>query len=878
LTFQETQAATRVNAQGLVENVQILSGDLVSNGDFSQEGAEEVSNGSFSQEGAEQVTNGDFATDSDWTLLGGWSIANGKLTANNATGYALQSGVFESGVSKTYKINLSVSDYVSGYFTILTSGGTSQSQQFNANGDYTIYFDSNSPSGTTLHFTYFGSFTGSIDNVSVKEVGQDWTLGAGWSIGEDKVICDGTNSPIDQYSVTTIGKTYKVDITVADMTTASINIRLGTSSSDIIGSIYANGTYTFYGTVASSTTFRIRSADGFDGSITNISVKEVGQDWTLNDWSIGDSLASSGNTSSLLRQDNIFTSTTSIYKTTFKAKSVNGSSVTLRVYDGSGNNFETITITSSDFQDFELTRQRQGANASLYFFNNSNAEIEVTNISVVEITDDTNLPRINYEGFSYQDSLGSEEVTNGDFATDLSGWNISGNSDADHTVTWTSQGARYQSTTTSPVLLFFQNVLTSGKTYKFTVDVAYTSGAIKLQTGSGANLFNPTLVEGTNTFYFTASNTQFLFIRSNTNVDVLIDNVSVKEYLGQEVVPDSGCGSWLLEPQSTNLVTYSEDFSDAFWLIQNASVTLNNAISPDGTLSATKLIENTSNSIHRILNGAGLTVSGNVSMSIFAKKGERNWIRLTNNNIQGAFFDLDNGVVGAVIFGINAKIENYGNGWWKCSISQTGVANERLGVYTSIDGVNTTYQGDGTSGVYIWGAMLEQQSYATSYIPTNGAASTRLQDLANNSGNATLINSTEGVLYAEIAALSDDLNFRTITLSDGTTNNNVGFGYRNNSNVIYTFLQGVINSSSIVTVSDITSVNKVAIKYKSGDFSMFVNGIKVFTSTTAFTLTGLNELAFDNGAGAANFHGKAKALVVYKEALTDEQLICLTTI
>jgi hypothetical protein len=138
----------------------------------------------------------------------------------------------------------------------------------------------------------------------------------------------------------------------------------------------------------------------------------------------------------------------------------------------------------------------------------------------------------------------------------------------------------------------------------------------------------------------------------------------------------------------------SEDFSNAFWLIQNASVTLNNAISPDGTLSATKLIENTSNSIHRILNGAGLTVSGNVSMSIFAKKGERNWIRLTNNNIQGAFFDLDNGVVGAVIFGINAKIENYGNGWYKCSISQTGVANERLGVYTSIDGVNTTYQGD----------------------------------------------------------------------------------------------------------------------------------------------------------------------------------------
>ena len=51
-----------------------------------------------------------------------------------------------------------------------------------------------------------------------------------------------------------------------------------------------------------------------------------------------------------------------------------------------------------------------------------------------------------------------------------------------------------------------------------------------------------------------------------------IDNVSVKEYLGQDVVPDSGCGSWLWEPQSTNLITQSELFSDAVWLKLGASV------------------------------------------------------------------------------------------------------------------------------------------------------------------------------------------------------------------------------------------------------------------------------------------------------------------
>ena len=59
--FSRNSAATRVNAQGLVENVQILSSNLVQNGSFSEEGVQEVSNGSFSQEGAELVTNGDFS-------------------------------------------------------------------------------------------------------------------------------------------------------------------------------------------------------------------------------------------------------------------------------------------------------------------------------------------------------------------------------------------------------------------------------------------------------------------------------------------------------------------------------------------------------------------------------------------------------------------------------------------------------------------------------------------------------------------------------------------------------------------------------------------------------------------------------------------------
>ena len=74
-----------------------------------------------------------------------------------------------------------------------------------------------------------------------------------------------------------------------------------------------------------------------------------------------------------------------------------------------------------------------------------------------------------------------------------------------------------------------------------------------------------------------------------------------------------------------------------------------------------------------------------------------------------------------------------------------------------MDDSQTVLSREGSKWSYIWGAQLEQQSYATSYIPTNGATNTRLQDIANNSGNSTLINSTEGVLYAEIAALADEV-------------------------------------------------------------------------------------------------------------------------
>ena len=204
--FSRNSAATRVNAQGLVENVQILSSNLVQNGDFSEEGVQEISNGSFSQEGVEQISNGSFDTDTDWNKASGVTISDGKANAAfGSSGNILRQSLVTFDANKTYKYEFTISNYVSGNLKFASFIGAINES---GNGTYVGY---GKPNGTGVNnMILFGSFEGSIDNVSVKEVGQDWTLGTGWSIGEDKAVA----KLLHQLVIATIksitsGKTYK---------------------------------------------------------------------------------------------------------------------------------------------------------------------------------------------------------------------------------------------------------------------------------------------------------------------------------------------------------------------------------------------------------------------------------------------------------------------------------------------------------------------------------------------------------------------------------------------------------------------------------------------------------------------------------------------
>ena len=579
--FTRNSSATRVNSQGLIEDMQILSGDLVSNGDFSQEGSE-------------LITNGDFDTDSDWTKGTQITIENG------------------------------------------------------------------------------------IANIASN---------------------DGSFQLLGQNNVVTIGKYYVLTYTIVSSNSGSLKFSsLGQINSTI-------GTHKLY-FVATETAINIARNSGItDISIDNVSVKEVGQDWSFYGeaelTAQGARIYSSSGSYSSVRQSNDVLTIGNKYKITFNVISTNGTNLANNgstiTYDTSTTGNKTFYITASEV---ELEFKRAAPIAT---------DVTISNISVIEITDDTNLPRIDYTG---------------------------------------------------------------------------------------------------------------------------------------------GEGHWLFEPQSTNLVTYSSDFSQ-FANISNVSITTG-FTAPDGTNTANKIVDTGGNA--HIAGYGGINTGKRKSIYARTVSGTGKISLLNSKNDPNALFDLT-------------------EQWQRFEIEHSGAD-----FFYSVDFRNASVN---LSEVLIWGAQLEEQSFATSYIPTNGEVNgvTRLADAAFGAGSSDLINSTEGVLYAEIAALADDLTNRVISINDGTTNNRVSIVIGSGTNQI----RGQVLSSSTsfdfsTTSYNILNNNKIAISYKLNDFSMWINGTKVAADTSGNTPVGMNEINFNAGGTVLPFFGKTKCVAVFKEALTDAELTCLTTI
>jgi len=595
--FTRGSSATRVNELGLVQDVQLLSGEL-------------VQNGNFEQIGSELVTNGDFATDSDWSKQTGWTISGGTANCDGLSGASyLFQNIGASTIGTTYKIQLDVSNYISG--TLVAAYGGTSAASITSNGSYTFYVKTTSTDANTSYLSY--NFEGSIDNVSVKEVGQNWTFGNGWSIEDGKAVFDDvTTYFFSQTGLSIIsGKKYKIGFTIADCPTTAHMTVYDSGGSDLIlaNENYVNGSYVRYYTATTN-----ESGISFWGN------------------TVGDTFS-------------------------------------------------------------------------------------ITNISVVEITDDTDLPRINYTNFDYEDG---------------------------------------------------------------------------------------------------------------------------------EVVPYSGEGSLLLEPQSTNLETKSNGFS-TWSLNANITRTVGYIISPDGTQNATRLQFTaggyTANTTQ--------TASAQITVSCYAKRND-------SGTQSVGFFKNGSGVVDSA-WSLTSE-------WKRFTYTYTSSNGSYVGI-ASVSGAD----------ISVFGFQIEQLSYATSYIPTESSIKTRLQDAAFGAGSSDLINSTEGVLYAEISA-NDNVSGRWISLSNGTTNERISIAFQANDIRLY-----IRNTSGLIwdytyTSANIFNYNKIGLKYKSGDYALWINGIEVATDSNSNLASNLSGLQFDSGGGSSNFYGNVKCLAVFKEALSDTELQKLTQV
>jgi hypothetical protein len=359
------------------------------------------------------------------------------------------------------------------------------------------------------------------------------------------------------------------------------------------------------------------------------------------------------------------------------------------------------------------------------------------------------------------------------------------------------------------------------------------------------------------------------------NKDGLIETVGIG--MPRIDFKDDSKGALLLEPQRTNLVTYSEDFSHSSWDLLDASIENNSTLlTPQGINGVQELKENSDNDDHLIKSNSTFT-STDCSFSVFAKyKGNNRNIKLSLGTGKYASFNLQDGYVFDVQSATTAEIIKLSNGWYRCVINGN-ISASKLNIILLND-TNEVYQGDGASGIYIWGAQLEEGSYPTSYIPTQGSAVTRLADVCNNGANEQVINSTEGVLYAEISALSNDGTNRRISISDGSTNNRIVFSYSSTNNQFQSFLANPsVQFNFYHTLNNSTEINKIALKYKLNDFALWINGVEVATDNSGTLPIGMNRIAFDEGSGASNFYGNVKETKLYNTALTDAELQALTT-
>ena len=302
-----------------------------------------------------------------------------------------------------------------------------------------------------------------------------------------------------------------------------------------------------------------------------------------------------------------------------------------------------------------------------------------------------------------------------------------------------------------------------------------------------------------------------------------------------------GCPSLLLEKQSTNLVTYSEQFDNAAWSKSGATVTANDAISPDGTQNADKIVF--SGADKQIFQTFNVT---NHTLSIYIK-----------------------GTAGETIvigFGAGADITHtLTGGFDRVSVTGTSIFFVFIG----------TFNGATARTIYLWGAQLENSSYPTSYIPTTSSSATRVADACQLS-MGTLLAQSNWTIFFDHKIVGGEGGSAPIYSLYESGNDNVFLYVNGNAGLnLYMPLQGGYvfgtgNNNGFVP----NQRSKVLLKYNGTTIKYYINGVLYGSASASLTYT--QRALWYETSGGKSF--QVNETVFFPTALSDADAIALTTI
>jgi hypothetical protein len=360
----------------------------------------------------------------------------------------------------------------------------------------------------------------------------------------------------------------------------------------------------------------------------------------------------------------------------------------------------------------------------------------------------------------------------------------------------------------------------------------------------------------------------------------LVEGSTAKDYLRTETrlnIPrldysNGTCPSILVEPQRTNVLTYSEQFDNAAWQLyssgtgSNPIVTANTTTSPSGAVNADTIVLNA---------GAGTTAAD--QSQIYQT------FTIVNGNTYTFSFYAKGAVGGEQIMIRQAAGSNYTkititNDWARYTVTETASYSGTGFLEILIRrGLNEPINASAT--FYAWGAQIELGSYPTSYIPTTSAAVTRNADAIYKTGISALIGQTEGTLFVEVDKISRTDSELRLNISDGTASNWIFIGLQTNNVPILYVITGGSNVASISGSSLSSGNHKIAGAYKNNDFVLYVDGVQIGTDNSGAIGT-YSRLQYGGNYidTPAETDSRTAQIVLFPTRLTNAELASLTTL